>query len=409
MTPSLSRDRPSATPFPEIIVLALLPALALATSDVLDVDAQNGPYFDIFPAVAAAQPGDVVRVAPGSYGFFGVFGKSLTVVASGGPGSVAVQGAIRIQALAADDRVLLSGISAEGASGSGDGGLIVADCTGSVRVQDGTFGSGETAAVSILRCDDVALDGVFATGGSLPIFGGRWGQPGLYVEDTALTLTGCDVRGGPTSAQTYTGASGVLARRSDLYVASSRAEGGQGGPDNWNFGTQICQPSGDGGPGVQVDTCNLRSLDNVFAGGLPGPPSDLCAVGVKGPDVLAGGSTVTDLPGLAPRFDLDDLVVGGAPVALTATGETQDVILIALGPAPGRTTVPAQIGDLLVGGSAGTIRRAFLGTGSVSTTLTAPPLPPLGIESLFLQTVHVRAGGLVFGPARTLTVLGSGW
>ncbi|MEM9378932.1 MAG: hypothetical protein AAGB93_03205 [Planctomycetota bacterium] len=85
------------------------------------------------------------------------------------------------------------------------------------------------------------------------------------------------------------------------------------------------------------------------------------------------------------------------------------MILLALGPAPGRATPPAQVGDLLVGGPTGTIRRALLGSGSVATTLTAPPLPLLGVDSLFLQTVHLRSGVLVFGPTRALTVLGGGW
>ncbi|MEM9378931.1 MAG: hypothetical protein AAGB93_03200 [Planctomycetota bacterium] len=275
----------------------LLPALALVAADVLDVDAQNGPYFDIFPAVAQAQPGDVVRVAPGTYGYFGVIGRSLTVVASGAPGSVVVQGAVRIQSLAADQRVVLSGISATGAAGTGERGLVVADCAGSVRIQDSAFESSGSAAVVVLRCDDVAFDEVAADGGALPVFGGNWGQPGLYVEDSALSLTGCDVRGGLTSAQTFTGASAVLARRSDLFIASTRAEGGRGGPDDWNFGTQTCQPSGDGGAGVQLDACSLRSLDNAFVGGQPGPPFDFCGVGAVGPGVSAGGSTVIDLPG----------------------------------------------------------------------------------------------------------------
>ena len=73
--------------------------LAAAPFDVLGVDRVNGPYHEIYEAVAAAQDGNTILVAPGWYNRFTVDGRALTIVGTA-PG-LGVAGIVRVQALAA--------------------------------------------------------------------------------------------------------------------------------------------------------------------------------------------------------------------------------------------------------------------------------------------------------------------
>ncbi len=100
-------------PAPEIAVLHLFLVLSLAASDVLDVGSTHACP-DVQSAVYAAQSGDVIRIEDGTYPYFGVFNKSLRIVARHDNGNVRIDGTVRIQEIAAGQEVLVEP-STEGA------------------------------------------------------------------------------------------------------------------------------------------------------------------------------------------------------------------------------------------------------------------------------------------------------
>ncbi|MEL6715165.1 MAG: hypothetical protein AAFP86_15390, partial [Planctomycetota bacterium] len=113
--------------------LALL-ALALAPVDVIDVG-PTGAYADIQTAVLAAAEGDVLRIAPGTYDSFAVFGKSLTLVPAGS--TFTVEGVVRVQNLGLGQTFTMQGATLKQLhTNYGEERLILGGNVGSVRFED---------------------------------------------------------------------------------------------------------------------------------------------------------------------------------------------------------------------------------------------------------------------------------
>ncbi|MEM6675862.1 MAG: hypothetical protein AAF726_23635, partial [Planctomycetota bacterium] len=207
-------------------------ALALAASpDVLDVDPVNGPFFEIRTAVGAATSGDVIRAAPGNYGFFGVFDKSLRVVPRDEVGSVNVFGTVRVQSIAAGGEVFLQGLTILVQSDF-ESAVVVAGCDGAVRFEDCAATSVEWIGASIDDSEDVTFVASTLRGGCGPTFFAAEcsAHPGLDVEASSVTLWNSTIRGGWPTQWGAWGPPGVDAEASDVFVHGGRVEGGPGGP-----------------------------------------------------------------------------------------------------------------------------------------------------------------------------------
>ncbi|MEM9799148.1 MAG: hypothetical protein AAGA20_02415 [Planctomycetota bacterium] len=379
----------------------LTAALLLLTADVLDVDPAQGPYFEIRQAVDAANDGDLIRVHPGTYAFFGVVGKSVEIRAAA-PGSVSVLGTIRIQEVPADGRVVVQGLDVEVPPFNNADAMVVSDCRGAVRVEDcDLVGRYYWAGVRVLDCDDVTFleTSMRSTADE---------SHGLYVDGSAVTLWHCELTGQDATVRSHSGGSGIYARESDLFLHGGTSRGGQGGPDDWDWSTQTCDPAGSGGDGVTAWGGAVRVLDCALEPGYGGLGYDCFVGGPPGYDLYTTG-TATLYAGEALDLAAPALVQEGDQVAIDAAGEVGDVVVLVLAPDTGRASLPGYVGDLHVGGPLGGSRRVFMGTGSGTLSLQMPQLAPFAVERFFLQTYHLRAGEVVFGPTRSLTILDTAW
>src|SRR5262245_57101965 len=90
------------------ICAVLIASRALATTYVVDVHGGPGVDFTDLPAaVAAAQPGDVLRVMPGSYSPF-TSAEGITILGYGGP---TVNGELAVALLPPGPPFVLAGVS----------------------------------------------------------------------------------------------------------------------------------------------------------------------------------------------------------------------------------------------------------------------------------------------------------
>lgn len=374
--------------------------------DVLDVNSATGPYFEIRTAVAAANSGDIIRVEDGAYGWFGVFDKSLTIVAAPGAQPV-IEGGVRIQNLGADDRVVFSGLRMGGAVGHNTQTLIVNSCTGSVRIEDCEVKGVSWGAVRVEDSDDVTLYGsrLVASEG-FPDFG----EEGLEIRRSSVTLWDSTVQGGYSYLRAADGADGIWSEDSDLFLHGSSVGGGGGGPDEFDAFSGYCIPAGSGGAGVRSTGSGLlRTLDSETVGGKGGPGFECFAFGFPGEGVVTTTPHI-EYDGAALRLDFAPLTTEMDLLDVSIEGQAGDTVLLVIGPDTARVSLPAFVGDLHVGGPVGGARRVLLGSGpAVTAQLQLPSLGAFEAAQSYLQTVHLRPGQTVFGPTRLLTVLDSAW
>lgn len=382
----------------------LLALLLLASPDVLDVDPVAGPYTQIRSAVAAASDGDVIRVAPGDYEFFGVFGKSLTIAQSDPVYTARVTGSIRVQNLNADQTVVISGISAEALPFSGDSGLTIANCRGSVRIESGIFDSESDDAIVVLASDDVVLTDCEGRSDYFPC---------IDTTDSALTLVGGSYWGSSLFDEPfYAGSQGVTAisvTRGSLFTQGTVIVGGFGGEEN-SSGFYCTVEPGPGGDGVHVHNAAFRTIGSSIFGGLGGE-AFWCDPAESGQRITTSGqSTVTEYPGDSVALDLSsDVVAEGGVLGLSAFGSPGDSILLIVGAETTRADLPAYIGDLHIGGSPGGPRRVLMGSSPAQLQLVMPQLPTFGTDAIFLQAVQLRQHDLIFSGPRQVTILDGAW
>ena len=187
----------------------LLGSRALATTYV--VDSSGGPgadFTDLPAAVAAAQPGDVLRVLPGSYSAF-TCSEGITILGYGGP---TVSGEVVVTSLPLGPPFVLVGISPMT--------LVVTFCDGPVIVQ-------QIATVDEIRVEgsaDVRLLDVHEPGtGPIP------SRAGLRVSAARVEVVQSLVKGTSSLECFYFMSAGHglhLTDQSRVHFALSNARGG---------------------------------------------------------------------------------------------------------------------------------------------------------------------------------------
>lgn len=296
-----------------------------ARADVLVVDANAGPYFDIAAAVAAANAGDVVLVKSGYYSGFTIDAKSVAVIADAGA-TVGFGGEVRVEHLASTQQVTIAGLRNEFNFASQPQ-LTISACAGSVRVEDcvlgsgfGPLGGGVAPVVVVTSSDDVALHRCtlranhdFVAGGAEAVraHSSRLSLLESSVEGGAgMSGTPSGMSGGPNTGG-HTGESGIVCRNSTLFVAGGAVIGGPGGSGvSGNCSSPYDYPTGggSGGSGLQVND-------------LPGPASKVTVLDtvLQGGD---GGTGGTGPCGDAPDGKSGSASEGSAPATVSGAQRT---------------------------------------------------------------------------------------
>jgi hypothetical protein len=188
----------------------LLGSRALATTYV--VDAAGGPgadFTDLPPAVAAAQPGDVLLVLPGSYSAF-TCSEGITIVGYGGP---TVTGSVAVTSLPLGRPFVLAGVSPTS--------LLVTFCDGPVIAQQ----IATTDEIRVEGSADVRLLDVHEPGtGPIP------SRTGLRVSASRVEVVQSSVKGTSNAVcqWLYAGYGLHITDQSRVHFARSFARGGDG-------------------------------------------------------------------------------------------------------------------------------------------------------------------------------------
>lgn len=327
-----------------LFVLCLSAVLARTTSagNVLIVSPSiPGAYTQIQPAVDAAQDGDLVLVKSGTYSFFQIVDKSLTVVADASA-VVQVDG-IRVQNLSATRTVVLSGLRANGTSGSLSlfSALYLSNNAGSVRALDCSLSGYYMPAYSypicasgagawIENCQDAVLINCDLTGGHSYSDGGA----GVYAIGSRIAMYECTLHGGAGGSSDWwcygygdgnLGGTGCEVHTSSILTSQCTVIGGDGG-----FGGHIGTYGGSGGSGAILSSypaagAQFRNLECTFAGGIAhcGP----AGCGYPGIPFSADPGTLnTTYPGMARRLTTSSVVRELAPVSIQFDGQPGDQV-----------------------------------------------------------------------------------
>lgn len=376
--------------------LALLAVAALAPSlraDVLHVNGPTPDFVEIAPAVVAAQDGDVIRVWPGTYGGFTIDDEDLRIVRDPSPGTVEVDGVVRVHSLSANKTVVLSGLDVAPAGGEG---LIVFECQGAVRLHGCSFRGANGnidmpdphyqgfAGTRVESSTDVAFSSCSLLGGvgvGFELNGAFRGGHGLQVESSSVAFQEGDATGGiggsPWGAFSEGdgapgGAGAWIDAAATLFVGGSTLEGGKGGTSG--EGCALCKPAygGQGGDGLAVADAAVFTLDDAL---VPGDGGDPGTLGLPGPDGLeldlGRDARMRAMHGGAPSVTAPALASDGTSIDVVVHGRTGDRVFLASSTATGFQLVPAARGVWLLGG---TWPRAW----SVGDSDTGPRTVPVG-------------------------------
>lgn len=324
-----------------IVVTSVLSTTAVA-GNVIVVGNGPGQFASLQDAVTVADDGDVVLVEiAGPFGAVRVQDKSVAIVNATG-GAVQVNGALRVNNLAASRSVVLAGLSVTGTVSTTlpelGAGLRATACLGSIVAQDCTFTGGSSVGttcnpvapshgVELLSSASVALTRCTIAGGhgnssygqvpnEHPVqqgFGVR-ASTGSQVSLDTVTTTGGS---GGTTCNSYQdgtyGGHGISLANSSLYLCGSSVSGGAGsGPGGTVPGALV----GSGGSGIDgqfAPASPVVSLANTVVGGLAGPPYFWCGLCTSCCDGSPGSATsgslaMQPLSGAAKRLSGPSLV-----------------------------------------------------------------------------------------------------
>jgi hypothetical protein len=367
------------------LVFALSVSAVPAAAAVLTVG-PGGMFAEIADAVAAAQPGDVVLVAPGTYAPFDV-DLPLSVLGDGtGDVVVAGSGSLVVHGIAAGTEVVVSGLVVqlnpvfEPVLAS----VQVHDCAGTVALHDLRIEAPfNHVGVHVEQSERVLLLASAIPSGGPPA--------AVRAIDSELWVAGCTLVGKtPASGFAEPGHDAVHATSSTLRIWRSRVVGGGAGT-----GKPALFLAPDGGDGIDATASIVVLYGGPIASGgaISGGDGELGAIftpnGVGGSAVrLAAGSSASiqaALP-LAGGLDGTDTVVG-PDVAADASSSWQAfaALLPTLTAGAPQAAVGGGVG-LAVDGSPGGLAVLFasLDTGP---TLAAPRVLGVGVlnPGLFVQ------------------------
>jgi hypothetical protein len=243
-----------------VLGVAALATQAIASTYVVD-QSGGGQFTDIPPAIAAAQPGDVLLVMHGSYSAF-TLDKGLTIIGYGNP---TVAGTAAVSSVPLGQTAVLSSLAPTD--------LSIAGCLGPVIVQN----LGVIHFADVQNSRDVRLRGIRINGfGPLPL------NPGGEADSSRLEIVGGNARGndgscGFGSIPPVDATPGWRFLASRVQFALSIATGGDG---------PYCPSPAigcNGGDGINVGENTTLILTgggaSVLSGGLQGgdsPPGGDC-------------------------------------------------------------------------------------------------------------------------------------
>jgi hypothetical protein len=349
------------------IALAILSLLTPVQVHFVDDDGGPGVHFlEIADAIASAQPGDTIVVAPGTYAPF-TLAKALTILGTGDTAQVA--GVVRIESIASGEKAALVRIYAP---------LIeILGCDGAVVVQEIPHLSGHKSAnrIDVKACEDVRL---WRTRFSPPsTIGAIPNGPGLSVEHSRVevlhsqfvggttgvlpTAPGIRLAAGASAHLADVNATGAYGAQSGFYClmggaglsvaagATALAEravftGGLGG---WAYWSMLCDEDAPAGPGIS----NLGALHmhDVHAYG------DWYYFGVhcfqtKSPAKTGNGAYLDVAPPGTAVLRIDQAPTAGGRMLVQVTGEPHAVVRLRMSRELVPGTVAPTIGELVVGG-----------------------------------------------------------
>lgn len=419
---------------PSLFVATL--AVAAPSARAADVWRVPSQIANIKIAVALAAPGDVIRVANGTYNEIVVVdGKGVTLVADG----IATIATVEVRNVPAGDTFVLDGflLALPAVVQGAQTPFLAQDNAGALRLQDCTFQGedgyaghlpsttspypGSTGA-RIETSADVIVDGCrFFGGDGATLFdedfdwSGTSGGSALEVHDSSVVVTQCELYGGVGGDQDDTvaygggdGGNGVASSgASFVSVMGCLIETGRGGYSECTFFG--CGLGGDGGDGVHQSgpgTAWVRG--NSYSLGVGGGDGDGLGSGPDGVPVDGGAQVV--FPALHQGFDVASPVFEGASTTFEFGEATPgDPVLLFGSLDPG--FLPKALHHGVFGlGSTLLLPGTFVGSidigGHLSVPLTIPDVPGVGALDLHLQPVFVTVpSGPLLGPSRVLTII----
>ena len=335
-------------------------------------------------------------------------------------------GGLKVQNTGPNQDVVLIRLVSDGGFGDlTEFGLLLDNCSGSVRVEgctlrgaDGGFFSGSTDygadAIHVRACADVVFTACSARGGepgeTFSCSSGLENRAGngLVAEQGSLVAAyqssfqasdaneydSTEIECGGQSAN------GATFRNSQLYAADSTFRGGRGGTEG------LCGLAFPGGDGLRLEgaTAHGDLLDVTLIGG----PSNACGSPPGKPLVLVGGATSTSWPGPARTLTAQSPVRSGTDLPLTFTAPPGNVAVLVLSLQPEWAD---QISLLHGPWHSGSPRRlSVIGQvppGGVLQHVVSMGLVPGGLESevLYMQGLFLLPGGRRIGSPTSVLVL----
>jgi len=398
------------------LAFALLLGSPAAAQKIWTVDTTGaGDFLDTPAAVAAAMPGDVLLVKPGSYSGFFARGKGLTVLGEGVP----ELGPVRIEALPGDRDFVLSGLRIVGdmADPLGQGVALTATaCDGVVWVQ-----ATEIRYDPDVNCDNPEFSTAVAVDGCTSVhfircqlYGPDWYNSywspvadgtALYGHVSSLHLARTWAYGGDGCAFSN-GGNAIDVVACELYLLSCYVSGGDAGDGMPN----------DGGDGIRLLSGSKawHKASAVWGGGYG------CGIGCGSAGhgwVVSPDSEVTQLSGGERLFGMTGPGITNDKVGLQFTGQPGDHVWLFWSKQPGARLREDWSGLLALGeplimlrvgvgtgfADSGTVidfRRIYYGTinatGSKKLTVQTKDFPPgsgIEAETVYCQALHRSTSG----------------
>ncbi len=417
----------------KILPSAAIILLAASSRANVLVVSPTGTYTTIQAAVDASADEDVVLIESGTYSGFTVHDRALFVVADAGA-LVQINGAIRLESLAATRSIHIAGVSVLGmhTSSSADAhGALVSSCTGAVRFQDcalfaavGTGGScsahmgaavQDSINVAFVRCD---LRGVAALPAPYPNNSEVGpGGSGLSCVGSRVALYDCQVSGGQSGVMSYCdpsgygyidgfpGPAGLLSEGSTVWASGCSITGGRGG--NAGCCNSSCGMGGTAIRAIGASAVHLIGCTAVAGGGGQGEHF-VCST--PAPMQVVAPATISVAPSSLPpvHYAHDRVLRVGQATRVDFQGLPFDAISAFWAPRDAWIEAPLFQGVHLTPLSARLLRFGVCDANGLGVgTLVAPPLPA-GTTSRVFRTQafhHGPSGQLRLGPCEILVVL----
>ncbi|HZL98839.1 MAG TPA: hypothetical protein VFD43_01185 [Planctomycetota bacterium] len=405
---------------PVVLALASLSVLvAPAAADVIVVDpAGGGDTTDLTAALANANSGDILVLAPADYTLFASFlevdGKALTIV--GAAGGTTTLPPLSVSGVPAGGTFVLRHLNFQPNSftaffastvviSSSAGNVHIEDCTilGFPGQVSSTFGLTTAGKLGLRLIDNdgaVAVHRSSITGGAgAPSSFGLFtvtppspGAPAIYGDGGRLALFDVTATGGQggdgviVPSAGAPGGHGLHAKSYAVILSGTTLTGGEGGA-----GTAP-GPSGNGAS-ITGDGSSLSEIDSTIVGGTGSPPLLL-----SGPHEL--------WPGQAWQLVLGGPVESGELGSFSVSGPPNCLFGLFLSGSMGYQPIGKFKGPFLPGVPffGPQLIAATNGSGVFAASFVAPSLVPFGLEALLHvdQALMVQPGdGLVLSSGTT--------